>query len=103
MRHIGGQSHCALFNEVRILASRRVHVNLIADQNGERGTVAVCDVLAWGQYRSRRKLKLGFCVVIGRRCKVQRELKENEREGCALFTLCESQSAENHDTLPTSV
>ena len=47
MRHIGGQCHCALFSEVRILGDATfTQKPKIANQNGERGTVAACDVRA---------------------------------------------------------
>ena len=50
MRHIGGQCHCALFSEVRILGDATfTQKPKIANQNGERGTVAACDVRARGQ------------------------------------------------------
>ena len=45
MRHTG---HCALFSEVRILGDAAFTRKLIANQNGERGAVAVCDVRARG-------------------------------------------------------
>ena len=53
--HTGGQCHCALFSEVRILGDAAFTSEPIAIQNGEQGTVAVCDmrvrgqlVIAWG-------------------------------------------------------
>ena len=50
MRHTGGQCHCALFSEVRILGvaafTRKPH----AHQNGEHRRIAACDVRARSQY-----------------------------------------------------
>ena len=40
MRHTGGQCHCALFSEVRILGDAEFTRKSVAHQNGERGKVA---------------------------------------------------------------
>ena len=40
MRHTGGQCHCALFSEVRILGDAVLTRKPIVHQHGERGTVA---------------------------------------------------------------
>ena len=50
LRHTGGQCHCALFCEVRMLGHAAFTRKPIAHQHGERGTVAACDVRARGQY-----------------------------------------------------
>ena len=49
MPHFGGQCHCALFSEVRILSDAAFTLKPIDHQNGERGIVAACDVRARGQ------------------------------------------------------
>ena len=49
MHHFGGQCHCALFNEVRILGDATFTRKPNDYQNGERGRVATCDVRARGQ------------------------------------------------------
>ena len=50
MRHIGWQRHCASFSrEVRILGGAAFTREPIDHQNGERGTVAACDMRARGQ------------------------------------------------------
>ena len=50
MRHSGGQCHCAFYisSEVRILGDVAFTSKPFAHQNGERGTVAACEVYAWG-------------------------------------------------------
>ena len=51
MGHIGGQCHCGLFSEVRILGDAAFTRKPIDHQNGEHGTVAVCNLCARaGQY-----------------------------------------------------
>ena len=50
MRHTGGQCHCVLFSEVRILSDAAFTRKPIDHQNGERGTVSKCDTHARGQY-----------------------------------------------------
>ena len=55
MRHTGGQCYCALFSKVRIY---------IAHQNGERGTVAACDVHARVQYPHHTELVLTTNLVL---------------------------------------
>ena len=48
MLHIGGQCHCALFSEVRILGDAVITSKPIDHQHGELGTVAAYDVRARG-------------------------------------------------------
>ena len=50
MHHTGEQCLCALFSEVRILGNAAFTRKPIANQNGERDTVAAYDVHAKGQY-----------------------------------------------------
>ena len=50
MHHVGGQCHYAIFSEVRIVGNAAfTRKPSIDHQNGERGTVAACDVRARGQ------------------------------------------------------
>ena len=50
MRNTGGQCHCTLFSEVRILGDAAFTRKPIYHQNGECDTVAASDVHARGQY-----------------------------------------------------
>ena len=56
----GGQCHCSLFSEVRILGDAAFTCKPIAHQNGERGTVVACDVRARGQYTHAYNSIVGF-------------------------------------------